>query len=191
MKKILLMMMVGILAFGSLTFASDVDEVNLSEIEARHDENLQRMTHIFETYYPEMLDTYLSLDAEHMAFHDAQRSERQALIEAGKATFNDIRKAVQDGEMTREEGKAALDAIREEHSTTRSEIQAVLELKKAELEASKADNEAVRESLKTLLSAEVKDEAAIQAALDQAMTLLEHHIAIDEKYAALIDEIVL
>ena len=185
LKRVMAMTLIMIFTIGGMTFADTTTTPTVLR-----EENQARMTNVFENYNPEKVDAFIALNAEHMAFHTGQAAKREALLEQAKTTFAAIRDQVTKGDLTREEGLATIAAIRSENEATRAEVQSVLELKRTELELLKSVNEDIRGTLKTLLTAEVKDTVAIQEILDEILMQLSKHIEIDQKYAAMIDEIV-
>ncbi|MDK2868566.1 MAG: hypothetical protein PWP51_1422 [Clostridiales bacterium] len=149
----------------------------------------QVLTEAFETYYPEALDTYTALEAEHKAFHESRDALRETAMAAEKQAYQEIVDALLSGEMDREAARAAIEDLRGAGAETRESLKAIFDEKREALEADKTINDALRDTLRALLTAETVDEAAVQNALDEVIAQLQSHIALDEKYAAMADAV--
>jgi Spy/CpxP family protein refolding chaperone len=108
---------------------------------------------------------------------------------AEKQAYQEIVDALISGEMDREAARAAIEDLRGAGAETRESLKAIFDEKREALEADKTINDALRDTLRALLTAEMVDEAAVQNALDEVIAQLQSHIALDEKYAAMADAV--
>jgi hypothetical protein len=172
--------------------ADDAADFNIERplnVDERGERRQMLLSAAFETYAPELLDTYTALEETHRAFHEARNALRETALEDQKAAYNDIFEALLSGEMEREDAQAAVQVLRDSGAKTREALKAILEEKNVALEADKAANDALRDTLKSLLTADTVDEEAVHEALEQVIVQLQDHIALDEKYAVMVDEV--
>lgn len=154
MKK-LMAVLVGIMMFSSIgmVFADEttdgVKREALSKEEAR-----AQVVQLFETYNPDALDAFNSVNSEHKLFHEEARAERAAY----KAELP---------EGSRENLK---------------EIKAILDMKRSDDEMNKAELRAVRLALRAAVKEETTDASIVASHLDELVSLLEDHLAIDVEY---------
>lgn len=188
MKKtwILSMGLLAIMAFAGMSSSyaapaiseNGVAEVTrIGDVEALKEKHRTRMTFIIETYAPEMLTSYQTAWDAHDAIHvqlEAIRQERKVEIQAEVAA---IRAKVESGELTLEDAKAELLALREankaEHDAKRAENEALKATYGQDPEVVKATKEALNVSVKA------KDEAEIVRLLGELLAMLEKHVAFD------------
>lgn len=188
MKKtwILSMVLLAIMTFAGMSssFAAPAISENgvaevtrIGDVEALVEKHRTRMTLIIETYAPEMLDSYQTAWDAHDAIHvqlEAIKQERKVEIQAEVAA---IRAKVKSGELTLEEAKAELLALREankaEHDAIRAEIEALKSIYGQDPEVVKSTKEALKVAVKA------KDEAEIVHLLSDLLVMLEKHIAFD------------
>lgn len=188
MKKrwIFSMVLIAVLAFAGMSssFAApaisgsgEAEVTRIGDVEALKEKHRTRMTLIIETYAPEMLVSYQTAWDTHDAVHvqlEAIRLERKAEVQAEVAA---IRAKVESGELTLEQAKAELLALREankaEHDAKRAEIEALKTTYGQDPDVVKA----AKEALKVAVTA--KDEAEIVRLLGDLLTMLEKHIIFD------------
>lgn len=188
MKKrwIFSLVLIAVLAFAGMSssFAapaiggsSEAEVTRIGDVEALKEKHRTRMTLVIETYAPEMLASYQTAWDAHDAVHvqlEAIRQERKAEIQAEVAA---IRAKVDSGELTLEEAKAELLALREankaEHEAIRAEIEALKATYGQDPEVVKAAKEALKVAVKA------KDEAEIVRLLGDLLAMLEKHITFD------------
>jgi len=162
------------------------------------------ITTLFETYYPEGLDEFEALQAEHRAFHEGQsaiREAHKATIDAMKEDIKSemiaIRTALEAGEITEEDAASQRAEIRsgiEEHRAemliTKTAIDEILSNKQSEVDAIKALNVENRAVIQAALASDPIDTAAIISGLQTVTDLLEEHIAVDYDYAEQVSAVI-
>lgn len=145
---------------------------------------------LFDKYNPTAKQEFLTLQEEHREFHEERSVIRLEIIQNYSGQVSSITGQVADGTITPAEGREQLQALRAGVKSIREAIAAVLEPKKAEIEAIKNQAEAVRDSIKDALKEDEVSESQIAGYLDQLVDLLNQHLEIDFKYAALVDEVI-
>lgn len=188
MKKrwIFSLVLIAVLAFAGMSssFAApaiggsgEAEVTRIGDVEALKEKHRTRMTLVIETYAPEMLASYQTAWDAHDAVHvqlEAIRQDRKAEVQAEVAA---IRAKVESGELTLEEAKAELLALREankaEHEAIRAEIEALKATHGQDPEVVKAAKEALKVAVKA------KDEAEIVRLLGDLLAMLEKHITFD------------
>ncbi len=188
MKKrwIFSLVLIAVLAFAGMSssFAApaiggsgEVEVTRIGDVEALKEKHRTRMTLVIENYAPEMLASYQTAWDAHDAVHvqlEAIRQERKVEVQAEVTA---IRAKVESGELTLEEAKAELLALREankaEHEAIRAEIEALKSTYGQDPEVVKATNEALKVAVKA------KDEAEIVRLLGDLLAMLEKHITFD------------
>lgn len=206
MKKTLAILMTLTLIFACSATAFAAPE-NTSgtrpSVEGEGRDRPHSIDNLYETYYPEGIETHSSLVAEHEAFHtsrDAIKAEHQAQVEADKAEIkaevDAIRSDLEAGLISEEEAQALMGAIRSdieakkaELDALRAELEVILAEKQAANDALKAQREANRAAIIAALQSNPVDGDAIASALASGLDLLRQHIDLDYYYADQIDAI--
>ena len=155
--------------------------------EGQQDGQNRTQTLLFTKYAPELLDDYLAAKEEHANFHADRKAEHEALKEQIRAELTSIIDALIDGEMTGEQAKRAIIFIRDSLAGMRDEIAPIRDAKQAENDPIKAERESLRARIKAAIEAETVDEDLVASLLEQGLSLLKQHLAIDCKYAAQVD----
>lgn len=194
MKKILLLTLIGMMAFAGFTFADDTDtterERPVQEQREKGDYE-ERILETVTTYAPELLDQYLYIQEQHEAIHvdlEALKEVHKAEKEAMRADFKAEMKAlIESGELTREEAKVLFEEAKAEFILNKEALRAEIEALKASYGLSKDNFKALNESLKSLV--ELEDSAAINAHLYEMIAYYEAHVTFDvAKYNLLLNK---
>jgi chromosome segregation ATPase len=194
MKKLLSMVLVlvMVLSMTTLVFAEENENFPKERLtqEERGEKPVQRgerVIHLFETYYPEMLEDILALQDEHQSFHDMTLAEREAMKASVKEEIANLREQLQNEEITFEEFKAIIETFKAEKEALKAEIEPIIEAKKAEAEGIRESIKSVFESIKASLDAGNEE---IQPLLDQLYTLMASHVDMDYYYYDLVHEVI-
>lgn len=164
------------------------------------EERQERILNLFTQYAPELADAEAALMADHAAVHteldavhdelkairEDRKGEAQAIMEPIRA---EIRQQVENGELTPEEAKEALQEARiaqlgdEALKALKEDLQAVREAIKAQAEVRKGIMETLRAAVKA------QDDQGANAALTELHQLHQEHLTLDEEKLEILQEI--
>lgn len=148
-----------------------------------------RMTEVVEVFASDLMGQFESFWSSHDAVHSALLAVHQNRIEAMKVTVRErmdsIKEAVKAGEMTREEAKAELEAMRNQFSEDRDAVRAEIEALKQELDVTPEKVKALHEALRLAVAGEDTD--AVHSALLEILEAQEQHLAFDQAKLAYLE----
>ena len=145
----------------------------------------ERLKELFATYFPDGLDALEAHQEAHKDFHETAKAENEAIREAVRADFEAIKDAVEDGSLTKREGKVQTINLRMDIRNMRNEIDLVL-LDKIDAQAPVHDRLAeIRQEIKSLLETDPVDGDAIALLLEESLGLFEEHLENDIYYHGL------
>ncbi len=187
MKKVLIVVLALalVISFSITAFADETVEPKPEKRQLaaqEREDRLNRVTHLFEEYYPEGLETFLELHENHKEFHEQAATDREMHIAAVRADFDEIRAAVESGELTRREGQVQIIELRIKIRTMRNEL-AVVRLEKIAVQGPLFDGMLeIREEIRTLLVTDPIDGEAIAVLLAESLENLAAHVENDIHY---------
>lgn len=191
MKKFLIVSIALILVMGvSVTaIAAGVEkrpEMKVQLSDEQREVIQEKRMELFETYYPEGVEEFLALQEEHKAFHIGAKNDKEALIASIRASFEEIRTLVENGDISRRDGRVQFIELKIEVRTMKNEMDLVRLDKIADQSADQDRMKEIREEVKTLLSADPVDSDAVSQLLAESLELLKNHIDSDIYYHNLI-----
>lgn len=196
LKGILVVTLIGVMLVNGavLAFAEETREGGKLEREQLTKEEVRerqdaRLNELFTTYYPEGLNAYLEIKTAHELFHETAKAERELHKESIKEQFQSIKASVENGDMTREEAKPLIEALRETMQDFRSQVEVIIEAKKAEAEGIREELIAIRESIKDELEAEIINDGTVKGLLESLLVQLNVHLEMDIQYYNQIKEL--
>lgn len=140
---------------------------------------------LFETYYQDGVEDFLALQDEHKEFHIGAQADREELKEAIKSSFVAIKAAVENGDISKRDGRVEFIELKIKIRTMRNEMDLVRLDKIADQAAGNDRMMEIREEVKTLLAAEPVDSDAVALLLAESLELLRAHIDSDIYYHGL------
>jgi hypothetical protein len=142
----------------------------------------ERLTEIMNTFESDLLDDFTSNWADHDSIHEQLMALKEANKEDKQAqrmeVLTGIKAEIEAGNLTREDAKVMLDALKNENQAVREEIKTEIEALKALYNVDKEEVKALHEALKTAV--EANDSDAVNAVLQEMLNALTDHINFDE-----------
>lgn len=151
-------------------------------MEGRADFFRDKMTDVIMLNAPDLLADFELFWSEHEVIHEALKQEKERLREtereAVRAKADQIRASLTAGDITREEAKTQLEALRNEERTLREALRTEMEALQGTYEVSKEDRDALHKALETALESD--DAEAIALALNNILLSHQKHLAFDQ-----------
>lgn len=192
MKKILVLCLVFALAIssGAAVFAEEHVKKDGEERIVTKEQREERLLNLFESYNPDGLEVYLDFKAGHKAFHENAEVIKQAFRDKNLAERLALRAQVANGEITKDEAKAIMEAKKETLLPIKEEVKSLLESKKEDALLIRESLKSIKDSLKVALSQDSIDSALVVELLDDLLLQLNAHLDMDIYYFDLIQDVI-
>jgi chromosome segregation ATPase len=188
MKKTIKTLMTSAIAI-ALLFSATIAFAEESTNETTRQDYDKALTRLFYKYDSDNLDAYQAVKDEHKAFHESRTNDRSDIKEHTQSKIEEVKEALANEEITKDEAREAISEIRETVSTYREEAKSIIEAKKETNEQIKEQMLEVKEQIKNALAEDEVDESLIKSLLQQTLDLLNQHLELDKSTAQQIDEL--
>ena len=158
-----------------------------AEREAKYQQRQEEVTKLFNDYNPEGLGSFNAITDEHESFHESQKANTEAWRASIKASFDELKVKLDNGEITQEAFDASKEELKNSMSTYRDEASALRDSKKEELTTVREERQTIGVEIKAMKESGEVDEIRIAELLNAITDLTGEHLVVDEKYAELLN----